>query len=694
MASDDRTDYYTLLGVASDASREEIREAYRRKIRLLHPDRHADSAADVRAEAERTTSELNEAWAVLGDPQRRRAYDRERGGDAAELAEPACDYVERCLASFLDALERRVGSQPPQELVDLFAAQVDGVLESAKLIEPRISALELGYEQKVYLLASEASAAVMIATLKQSEGPDEAESLLGGLGMKGLLSTYALTTQDHLGFEARRHLSHPVGAEAFVAKQRRHFGSFTDPGPQRSTAESSPHSGASGEGEGPGDVLDEHGWPPYARHGGKRGWLVVAGVVGFLAVLGVVGEVDERQSQETSSMAEVEASGEGASEDDEVAQSSEGRSAGSGGSGTSESDDAPSDEGEPEGQDVEDPEPAGTFSDVWEQASSGVVQVKASRCFGTRAGSGFLVEGGYVVTNAHMVAGSLHVEVSGEHGDTAADVVGLDSQRDLALLDPEASLSGHHFEFSSNSPQVGQEVRALGFALGQEASMTRGTISGRQRDIDVVTTPVLQTDTSVNPGNSGGPLIDRAAKVVGVVTAKQAWAAPAVAADGIAYAIPPDVAAASTSSLASRPRPIPAPDCGTATASPTDTPPVIEDIGRTFANYFEGINLGEFQLAWRQLTPGFQRRLGGYERFVDGNKSSYIVDVAPHNVRQKDPRTWQVEVTHTSLQDPSEGPQGETCTHWHLRYTFVSLGDDWLIDGAAPVSGDGHKPCP
>lgn len=70
--------HYEVLGVAPSADAAEVRRAYLRLARAHHPDRHAAGGPAARAEAERRMREVNEAWAVLSDPERRRRYDAER----------------------------------------------------------------------------------------------------------------------------------------------------------------------------------------------------------------------------------------------------------------------------------------------------------------------------------------------------------------------------------------------------------------------------------------------------------------------------------------------------------------------------------------------------------------------------------------------------------------------------------------
>jgi hypothetical protein len=70
--------WYDVLGVPDDATAAQIKRAYRLRVRLLHPDHHAGAAPELREEASRAAQDLNEAWAVLGDPWRKEAFDRAR----------------------------------------------------------------------------------------------------------------------------------------------------------------------------------------------------------------------------------------------------------------------------------------------------------------------------------------------------------------------------------------------------------------------------------------------------------------------------------------------------------------------------------------------------------------------------------------------------------------------------------------
>ena len=143
-------------------------------------------------------------------------------------------------------------------------------------------------------------------------------------------------------------------------------------------------------------------------------------------------------------------------------------------------------------------------------------------------GSGFLYDETRIVTNEHVVYGSEEIDLQYINGDwTGATLLGKDYYSDLAVLEVDhVPESATPLGLSEREPRVGQEVLAIGNPLGLEGSMSQGIISGVNRSI----TPewrryaypnIVQTDAGLNPGNSGGPLVDLEGDVVGVVHAGQ-----------------------------------------------------------------------------------------------------------------------------------------------------------------------------
>ena len=156
-------------------------------------------------------------------------------------------------------------------------------------------------------------------------------------------------------------------------------------------------------------------------------------------------------------------------------------------------------------------------------------------------GSGVIVDSeGYIVTNYHVIHGARHIRVSLSDGRRVdAEVRGYDAPTDLAVLKIDApDLFAAEWGDSSDL-RPGAMVWALGSPFGLERSITFGIVSAKHRSKmgRKVYQDFLQTDAAVNPGNSGGPLVDVYGRVVGVNTAIVGDAY-----QGISFAIPSSVA--------------------------------------------------------------------------------------------------------------------------------------------------------
>ena len=162
-----------------------------------------------------------------------------------------------------------------------------------------------------------------------------------------------------------------------------------------------------------------------------------------------------------------------------------------------------------------------TTESIIADAMPAIVSIRADTPDGVASGTGFLVDpSGVVVTNLHVIEGATRVSIKLHSGEqhTQIRVASFDQERDLAILRfpgfglPVIALG------NSDSVNVGASVLAIGNPLGLEESVTMGIVSSIRTEKNG--TRVIQTDTAISPGNSGGPLIDKNGDVIGVVTFK------------------------------------------------------------------------------------------------------------------------------------------------------------------------------
>ncbi len=178
---------------------------------------------------------------------------------------------------------------------------------------------------------------------------------------------------------------------------------------------------------------------------------------------------------------------------------------------------------------------------IYRAASPAVVSVSTDG----RTGSGFLVDGeDHIVTNAHVVGDSTQVLVAIGGRKVGARVRGVEPSVDLAVLEldvPAGDVSPLAFADSADL-RVGDPVVAIGAPFGLQGSLSSGIVSGLRRQIDspngFAITGVIQTDAALNPGNSGGPVLDLSGRVIGVATQ---IATEGGRNEGIGFAVPSDV---------------------------------------------------------------------------------------------------------------------------------------------------------
>ncbi|WP_329244912.1 S1C family serine protease [Streptomyces canus] len=223
----------------------------------------------------------------------------------------------------------------------------------------------------------------------------------------------------------------------------------------------------------------------------------------------------------------------------------------------------------------------GTVSGVAKAVSPSIVEINATSNAGESTGSGVIITSdGEIITNNHVISGATSVKVSTSDGKTyTAKVVGTDSKKDLALIKLE-NASGLTVATLGNSDgvQVGDQVVAIGSPEGLTGTVTSGIVSALNRDVTVATDEgqsqgqgqgqsggngqwpfefggqqfngdtgsstttykAIQTDASLNPGNSGGALIDMNGNIIGINSAMYSASSDSSTAGsaGLGFSIP------------------------------------------------------------------------------------------------------------------------------------------------------------
>lgn len=182
------------------------------------------------------------------------------------------------------------------------------------------------------------------------------------------------------------------------------------------------------------------------------------------------------------------------------------------------------------------------LSNIYERSTPGIVNVEADLPGGTpqnlnvSRGSGFVYDtSGHILTNTHVVQNSNTIRVTFNDGYVAeARLIGMDSYSDLAIIrvnTDNTRLQPLSLMANSDLVRVGQRAIAIGNPFGLSSSMTIGIVSGLGRNLRSAelldenaptgfqNPSIIQTDAPVNPGNSGGPLLNSQGEVMGVTTA-------------------------------------------------------------------------------------------------------------------------------------------------------------------------------
>ena len=164
-----------------------------------------------------------------------------------------------------------------------------------------------------------------------------------------------------------------------------------------------------------------------------------------------------------------------------------------------------------------------TAKNVYEGAKDSVAYISSATAQGQATGSGFVVdESGLIVTNEHVIDGAqqVTVKIGTEGKELPAEIVGADASHDLALLKVDADGLKALPLGDSSKVEVGDNTYAIGNPYGLDHTLTTGVVSALNRTLQAPDGSELggaiQTDAALNPGNSGGPLLDEDGQVIGV----------------------------------------------------------------------------------------------------------------------------------------------------------------------------------
>jgi len=154
------------------------------------------------------------------------------------------------------------------------------------------------------------------------------------------------------------------------------------------------------------------------------------------------------------------------------------------------------------------------FSGIISDSTKAVVTLKTE--VGT--GTGFLIsKDGLIVSNAHILTGGNTLTILDYNSQPLpGQFIGYDLDMDIVVI----KVLGENYDYleltDSDEVQIGEKVIAIGNPLGLHYSVSEGIVSGIDRDGEINKGVYIQTDAALNPGNSGGPLINRAGKVIGI----------------------------------------------------------------------------------------------------------------------------------------------------------------------------------
>ena len=360
--------------------------------------------------------------------------------------------------------------------------------------------------------------------------------------------------------------------------------------------------------------------------------------------------------------------------------------------------------------------PIRDFADLFEGARGAIANVDVVQCDANAQGTAFLVDAQTAYTAWHVVEDAAQIALDFGEQRVQATVIGRNPERDVAVLRLAARIENAvTIPVAQSQPRVGEEVAAIGHPQGLPLAMTVGRVTSMNGEFDFegagenIVDNLIQTDSVIALGSSGGPLLNQRGEVVGVLISRE------LETQGLAYAADIDGVREELLGWTLNPEPVRPSFCvgsidlndidGVAPeliTSEVDTPQV-PGLQRTFAVFSQTINSGRADQAFGLLTPSNQASTTE-EMWVEGQETRTFWD---WNIRSIQPTEngLNVRSTFRSTQEAEFGFDGQSeCTRWDLTYNMV-LGqfqgrEFWLIDrsqstaGAPPVDCADWEPSP
>lgn len=327
--------------------------------------------------------------------------------------------------------------------------------------------------------------------------------------------------------------------------------------------------------------------------------------------------------------------------------------------------------------------PTTDYAKLGPKVSSGILTIIATGCptGGSRIGSAFLISNRTAVASLSSLAGATVVGLTNGTDTFAAKVSGADREHGIVILKLDHPASGHVFAVDSAAFAVGESVGTFGIPTsGGKPKLTQSTVDSANAQLQIggnQVRDVASTPAVVDPGLSGGPTLAANGDANGMVILDESGKMMVVPGELIKSAI-----AKGTGSLpaAGCQNPL-GPKLIVIAGAPTDATKSL------FGQYFGGIDSGDYQSAFSQLSPRLQA--AGYKNYVQGWATSYDFNVVVHQATGSG-----AQVTFDSIFSKGKGPKGtNTCARWDIDYQFVTENGGPKINKALPHSGPIFRKC-